>query len=502
MEMSNANYKELRNLNLYFTNLPLTYNPHFATDNTTVKFVNFIHRSIFSIDNKLNLIPELIESWNIKDKGLKAEFTLKPNLYFSNGELLTTRDILYTFESIFNKKQHSPNMHLFSNIKGSLEFSEGKENFIEGLEIISDRKFAFYFDKIYLPFYFNLGTVYSSIIWHGNNYHKTNKQVGIGDYIIDDAQEKKILLKKNSYSPIAVDTIDSVNITIVNDEKEAEKLYFENKIDLLYPSSTFIEQLKAGSKLIYGNINTIPQLDLRYLGINVQSRPELKLKEVRQAIFYALDRFKFIEAAKASTAIPAEGILPPGVTGHFKSNIYEHNVEKAKELLAKVGLRNGIQAPLLLFFSDNSTERAKANLVKDLLEEINIKIILKPLSWKDFIQACADGEIQLFFLGWIGDNGDPDSFLHSLFHSSNIGSSGNYFQYGNPEVDKLLERAMNSLNMKERIIFYNKAEEKIMEDSVIYVINHTLTYAIANKNLHGFKLHPLDFINTRNWWKF
>ena len=495
-------YKDIRQLNLYFTNLPLTNNPHFATDNTTVKFVNFIHKSIFSIDNNLNLIPELIESWDIKEKGLKAEFTLKPNLHFSNGKLLTTRDVLFTFESIFHPEHHSPNMHLFSNIRGSLDYANGKSKFIEGIEIIDDRKFAFYFNKIYLPFYFNIGTVYSSIIWHGNNYNEKDEQIGIGNYIVDKIDEKEIILKKNIYSTVSVNTFDTVKIQIINEDKEAEKLYLQNKIDILYPTANFLNGLKEGKKTAYGNINTIPQLDLRYLGINVQSRPELKLKDVRKAIFYALDRHKIIDVTQASTSIIAEGILPPGVSGHFKSNIYEYNLEKAKELLANVGLKNGIQTPLLLYFADNAIDRAKAELVKKSLEKIKINISLKPLSWKDFIQACTNGEIQLFFLGWIGDNGDPDSFLHSLFHSSNIGSTGNYFQYSNPDVDELLEKAMNSLNIKERIVFYNKAEEKIMDDAVIYVINHSLNYAIVNKNLHGFKLHPLDFIDPQNWWKF
>src|SRR5699024_12653097 len=64
-----------------------------------------------------------------------------------------------------------------------------------------------------------------------------------------------------------------------------------------------------------------------------------------------------------------------------------------------------------------------------------------------YLEKTAEGEHQLYMLGWSGTNGDPDYFLSSLLHGSNIGTSKREF-YENSEVDKLLEQAKVSIDRK------------------------------------------------------
>jgi peptide/nickel transport system substrate-binding protein/oligopeptide transport system substrate-binding protein len=494
--------KKIRELNIHLSNLPLTWVPAEVTDNTTVKYMNFLYSGLFKISSELLILPHLIDSWELKDKGFVAEFKLRKNLYFTNGEPLTTKDVIYTFYKIFDRNNPSPNAFFFETLDGAADYQKGLSNFIDGLYYIDDRRFAMKFKNVYTPFYLNLGTTTAAILWSGNKYGNSEIPVGIGPFVVERYNEEEVILKKSEQYFLNSNNFDRINISITKEEKISENNFIKGKLDIFVPSANFISLLNSKKIEIKGNIHNIPQLDIRYLGINVDSRPELKLKEVRQAIAYAVDRKKILKETDENSQMIANSVLPPGIFGYSeKSYYYEYDPERSIELLKKSGLKDGIKQPLKLYYSENELERKKANLIKEFLKSIKIEIDLIELSWHDFINACKNGEVELFLLGWIADNGDPDNFYYPLFHSKSCGVSGNYFYYRNNEVDTLLDSAMRIINKEKRASVYDKVEKIVKEDVPLVFLTHSIQFTITNENLYGFIPHPLDFFNIENWWK-
>ena len=48
------------------------------------------------------------------------------------------------------------------------------------------------------------------------------------------------------------------------------------------------------------------------------------------------------------------------------------------------------------------------------LAKIGVKAEIKSFEWGEYRKRAQAGEHQMAQLGWTGDNGDPDNFLHTL----------------------------------------------------------------------------------------
>ena len=95
----------------------------------------------------------------------------------------------------------------------------------------------------------------------------------------------------------------------------------------------------------------------------------------------------------------------------------------------------------------------------------------------------------MFMVGWTGDNGDPDNFVGELFNSKNI-PVGNNAHYRNPEVDKLLDQAVQESDPKKRVGEYAQIQKMILDDAPWIFVNSVLQVRAIRKNVKGFTLNP------------
>lgn len=137
-----------------------------------------------------------------------------------------------------------------------------------------------------------------------------------------------------------------------------------------------------------------------------------------------------------------------------------------------------------------------AEAIKADLEKIGIKVEITSLAWKEYLDAVTKkGEGDMFLLGWMGDNGDPDNFLYMLLHSSQIKTTMNNAGYKNDAVDKLLEDAQKISNPAKRFEKYKVAQELIVRDAPWVFISHAEDMVATRSNIKGFQIHPTGWIN-------
>lgn len=101
---------------------------------------NFSYRTLFTANAKVTeVIPDLVDTYNISDDGCTYEFTLKDNLFWSDGEELNLEDVLFSFESIAITEQvHSLFKYSLDNIVGIKEYINGDSDHIIGIYINND----------------------------------------------------------------------------------------------------------------------------------------------------------------------------------------------------------------------------------------------------------------------------------------------------------------------------------------------------------------------------
>ena len=130
-----------------------------------------------------------------------------------------------------------------------------------------------------------------------------------------------------------------------------------------------------------------------------------------------------------------------------------------------------------------------SQIVQNNLVEVGVNATIVREEWAPYLEKTLQGEHQLFILGWSGTNGDPDYFLSSLLHGSNVGSSNRNF-YQNDEVDELLDSAKRAIDQDERADLYAQAQALISEDSPMVTLVHSTPVMATTTKVVNYVPNP------------
>ncbi|MGB6838275.1 MAG: ABC transporter substrate-binding protein, partial [Dehalococcoidia bacterium] len=187
----------------------------------------------------------------------------------------------------------------------------------------------------------------------------------------------------------------------------------------------------------------------------------------------------------------ADGILPPGIPG-FNEELQglEFDVEKAQQLLAESEYGGPGGLPDIEIAS--SGRGASVGPVSEAIlfmweEKLGVKVSTRQTEFATFLGDLRDGEYQMFELGWVADYPDPENFLKIQFYS---GSSNNYSQYANPEVDRLLEQADTETDEATRMSLYQQAEQIIVNEAPWIPLFHDKFSVLIKPYVEGYTLPP------------
>jgi peptide/nickel transport system substrate-binding protein len=246
-------------------------------------------------------------------------------------------------------------------------------------------------------------------------------------------------------------------------------------------------RIKSNAKLEFVEV---PSFRLHQLGFDVTLPPYDNLK-VREAFNIAINRPGIIKAVFRDFAQPARGVLPPTIlySPADTSPDFPFDPAQAKKLLAEAGFPNGFKGVLMT--SERYDYQNVATVVQNNLKEIGVDMqirIIEAGAYNDFITKPKHDP---FIYNWGGNvpTADPFFYLNPLYHSRNIGQTNRY-AYSNPELDKLLDLAVQAPEGEERAALYAKAWDILNRDlpqiSLLVPIN---LYAKTN-NLKGVDFSP------------
>jgi peptide/nickel transport system substrate-binding protein len=221
---------------------------------------------------------------------------------------------------------------------------------------------------------------------------------------------------------------------------------------------------------------------LNYVSINPTVKP-LDNIECRKAVEYAMDRTSYQTAYGGTFGGDlATNLLPPMIPGYQKFDLFpagadnKGDVTKAKEALTKCGQPNGF-ATNIAYRNERPKEKATAEAFQQALEKVGIKLTLKGYAKADYFSSYAGNPpyvkangLGLALNSWGSDWPDGFGFLSQIVDSRVIretgGSSNTSVRI--PEVDKLLDKAVNELDTAKRNALWGQIDKRVMEEAVIY----------------------------------
>lgn len=230
-----------------------------------------------------------------------------------------------------------------------------------------------------------------------------------------------------------------------------------------------------------------------FVGINSQ-HPPLDKPQVRQAINLAFDKASYVKAVFEGSAEPANGPYPPN-TWSYASELpgYAHDPAKARALLAEAGLTNGFKTTIWTRPSGsllNPNPSLGAQLLQADLAKVGIAAEIRVIEWGELIRRAKAGEHDLLFMGWAGDNGDPDNFLTPQFACASVQSGLNFARYCDATLDKLIADGKTSNDQAERSRLYQQAQQIIQQQALWLPLAHPTAYALLNSKVEGYKVSP------------
>lgn len=204
-----------------------------------------------------------------------------------------------------------------------------------------------------------------------------------------------------------------------------------------------------------------------YLGFNmndplVGSKAGEKARKLRQAMSLAIDTEQYLRLFLNGRGVPAQSPLPPGLFGYdaaYRNPFRKPDLERARQLLAEAGYRNGIDpatsAPLRLTFDTGNTT-AQSLLENELFisawRQLGLDVRIAATTYNQFQDKMRRGAYQVFRWGWNADFPDPENFLF-LLECSNAQAKNNGPNSANfcdPEFDRLYREMKDIPNSPRR----------------------------------------------------
>jgi peptide/nickel transport system substrate-binding protein len=453
------------------------------------------------------VIGELADSWTISDDGLTYTFKMKPGLKFASGNPITAADVAYSFERAV-KLDKSPAFLL-------TQFGLSGDNITDKAKAVDDLTFALTVDKPYAPsFVLNVltATVASVVDKQfvvskakpvtptaeykydndfGNEFLKTG-YAGSGAYkIMTWRANEAVVLEAN---PNFFGEKAKIKRVIYRHMKESsgQRLALENgDIDIARNLEPNDLSAISGKK----DLATIsaPKGTLYYFSLN-QKNANLAKPEVREAFKYLVDYDAIGETLIKGIGKIHQSFLPEGQLGASSENPYKLDVAKAKELLAKAGLKDGFTVTMDVRNTQPVTGIAEA--VQQTLAQAGIKLEIIPGDGKQTLTKFRARTHDIYIGQWGSDYFDPNSNAETFtsnYDNSDQGKNKTLAwrnAWDVPELTKKTQSALLEKDSAKRAAIYQDLQKEVLETSPFVVIFQQVEVAGYSAKLKDFKLGP------------
>lgn len=442
--------------------------PGLVTASSSFDLIVVVYERLVSFDENGEAQPELAESWDSPDD-LTYVFTLRPNVTFHNGKMLTAEDVKFTFDRIKDEATASPWASQFEPV--------------DAIEATDDQTVTFRLNKPYGPFLATLGSSYASILPNDPDLDFQSEMVGTGSFLLESWEQdtETVMTAYTSYWNPEVPQVEVLRWRILPDESARLAAVRTGEIHL----TAIADPLTVESANQSERVRVIEQdtTDYYLLGFNTAVAP-FNDDKVRRALALAIDRQAIVEAVFFGRGQVSGPIVP--TLGDWAQPVeqlptYQVDREMAQTLLEEAGQTN-LSFTILV----GSLYQEFVNIalvIQDQLSEIGVTVELEQVEWGTFIDRWNARDFESF-VSFNGSGNDPDRALYPAFITD---GSVNAFQYSNEEVDRLLESGRTTTERDARKTIYQNLEVVLAESAPAVFICTRVGFFAVREQVRGFQ---------------
>lgn len=442
-----------------------------------------IKEGLLKYDEHNELTGGVAESWEVRPDG--ATFHLRADAKWSDGRSVTAHDFVFAWRKGLDPQNASKYAFLLYPIKNAEAINYGKLPLEAlGARAIDDRTLEVELERP-SPYFLKISTTAPYLPVREDFYVSRNGSYGAnaenmlynGPYVLSAwVHGARIRMEKNpSYWGAETIRINAIDVPYITpDTGTMVNLFSDGRVAVAGTSNGVPPDGLKRALLEGWAIHRMNDGGVWYLNFNHRPGRISSNRNFRKALQLVVDNNTLVNRAlKVPGYTPTPSIFPAwlkGANGLFRQ---EHpppairiDVAKAREHLElarkELGFESWPAIPILT--QDTEVALKSAEYFQDLFRQtLGLQILVDPQIFKLRLAKVEAGDFEMAIYGWGPDYDDPMTF-GDLFASWNPNNGG---KYNNPEYDRWVAEAQNTLDTEARMQAFAEIQRIITEDAVV-----------------------------------
>jgi ABC-type transport system substrate-binding protein len=430
------------------------------------------------------VVPWLAAEIRSDAGGRRFHFRLRDDVRFQDGRRMTARDVRYSWERLLLNPA-SQMRWLLSPVRGSQEVMKGETRELEGFHITSSREFTVDLDAAVSFFPSLLVHSSTSILPEGTDVidpRSRERCIGTGAFrIVEFEPGQRLEVERNpTYWRSGHPKVDRIIFRFGVPPEEIRDEFLAGRFSMasdLFPAD--IEALRHQPQFAAG-YREVPRLSVYLAAFNIH-RPPFDDPSLRRRIASSVDVAGIVRRVLGRMAIPAHGIIPPGLQGY----VARTQAPRPSSSEPAASKNTPIEASAVvhpIFFGQYS---AVARELSSAFGDRGIKMKVVNSRIAEYMQHQSAADVDLSVGRWVADYPDSDTFAYGLMHTKG-GAAGAFC--GTPELDRLIERGRVENDPAVRHEIYREFDELIVREALLIPLFHEQVYRFVRPEIEGLSL--------------
>jgi peptide/nickel transport system substrate-binding protein len=457
-----------------------------ASDSAAERVRNLMFNSLVRKNENFEYVGELASNIATSEDGKTVTLTLRDGVKFHNGKDFTSADVKYTFDKLFEMKGYKSGA-FFDTVDGK------QIPHINSLSTPDPKTVVFVVGRPALKNQLLSNLVAIPIIPEGTVEQQKTNPIGSGPFKFTKFDQSQNTVEFDAFDQYweGAPKFPKLRVKTVTDASALQAELQTGSVDLApAPSNMPPDTLKLLNGMGNIKVEQFEGSNIQYIGLNTTSAP-LNNQKIRKAIGYAIDREKLINELLSGQAKIASSVLPAGSWAYSTGTQYNFDPERSRQLLKEAGYKD--EPIKFKYSSGNAAFNSYAQAIQSSLAAVGLNVQIETVDPGTLRTQLAQGQYQMNTGVWIGGNQDP-IFLKDLFTTGRIPgptvSCCNRWRYSNPEVDGLLEGAINEVDREKAKQMYVRAWEIISNDLPLLPLWYPANMVVSNSRIGNIKMNP------------
>jgi peptide/nickel transport system substrate-binding protein len=423
------------------------------------------------------VIPGLAKSLpKISDGRKTYTLFLRPGLKYSDGTPVKASDFTYAVERAF--KLNAGGSQFYTGIVGAEKFAETKKGGIPGIET-NDKtgEIVIHLVKPRGTFVNELGMMFVAPVPSDTPIEdlSANPPPATGPYAIVNSQPGRgweyernpqwAKVNSKAMPDLPSGHVDKIKIDVIGNSSTEVNNIEQGRSNWMQAPPPPDRYAEVKEKYEGSQFRIEPGVSTYYFWMNTQRPPFDDLK-VRQAVNYAVNP-EALERIYAGQLVGSQQILPPGMPGYEKFELYPHDMDKAKALMAEA---NPSDRDITVWSNTEPENREATEYYEDVLKKLGFKTKLKPVNAANYFTVIGNQsspDLDTGWLDWFEDYPHPNDFFEpqlagdSIVPTNNTNLAEADFPKLNAKIAELSEQPLGP----DQEAAYAELDEEFMEEA-------------------------------------